>query len=124
MNHKRPINLDLTTLHFPVMAITSIMHRLSGIAVFLLLPFMLYVLQASLASEDTFNNLVTQLHQPLYKILLWVFVSALFYHFMAGVRHMIGDLGYGEEVHQARVSATILIVLTVISTVVIGAWIW
>jgi len=124
MNHKRPINLDLTTLHFPVMAITSIMHRLSGIAVFLLLPFMLYVLQASLSSEESFKNLVIQLHQPIFKALLWVFISALFYHFMAGVRHMIGDLGYGEEVYQARVSATILIVLTIISTVVIGAWIW
>ena len=124
MNHKRPINLDLSTLHFPVMAITSIMHRLSGIAVFLLLPFMLYLLQESLSSAESFSTLQMQLHQPLFKLLLWVFLSALFYHFMAGVRHMIADFGYGEEVHQARVSAVILLLLTVISTGVIGVWVW
>lgn len=124
MNQKRPVNLDLTTLSFPVTAITSIMHRLSGIAVFLLLPFMFYLLQKSLSSAQSFADLHVLLQNGLVKLVIWVFISALFYHFMAGVRHMISDFGYGEDIVTAKKTATILLVLTVISTVGLGVWIW
>ncbi len=124
MNHQRPVNLDLTTIHFPVTAIISIMHRISGIAVFILLPFMLYVLQQSLQSQESFNMLQAFLHYAWVKLLVWIFASALFFHFMAGVRHMIADFGYGEEMATGRKTAIILLVLTVISTIVLGAWIW
>jgi succinate dehydrogenase / fumarate reductase cytochrome b subunit len=124
MNQKRPVNLELSTLHFPIMAITSIMHRLSGIAVFLLLPFMLYLLQQSLHSPESFASLQTYIQCNFVKFLIWGFISALFYHFMAGVRHMIADLGYGETVETARKTAVILLVLTLISTIGFGVWIW
>ncbi len=124
MNQKRPVNLELSTLHFPIMAITSIMHRLSGIAVFLLLPFMLYLLQQSLHSPESFASLQTYLQCNFVKFLIWVFISSLFYHFMAGVRHMIADLGYGETVETARKSSVVLLGLTVISTIGLGVWIW
>lgn len=124
MNQKRPVNLELSTLHFPIMAITSIMHRLSGIAVFLLLPFMLYLLQQSLHSPESFASLQTCIQSNFVKFLIWGFISALFYHFMAGVRHMIGDMGYGESVDTARKTAVILLVFTVISTIGFGVWIW
>ena len=124
MNPKRPINLELSTLHFPVMAITSIMHRLSGVAIFLLLPLMLYLLQESLSSADSFQHLQVWLQNPMMKLMLWFFVSALFYHFMAGIRHMLGDLGWGEEVKTARASAKILLILTVVSTSLLGVWLW
>jgi succinate dehydrogenase / fumarate reductase cytochrome b subunit len=106
------------------MAITSIMHRLSGIAVFLLLPFMLYLLQQSLHSPESFASLQTCIQSNFVKFLIWGFISALFYHFMAGVRHMIGDMGYGESVDTARKTAVVLLVLTVISTIGFGVWIW
>lgn len=124
MNKKRPINLDLTTLHFPVMSITSIMHRISGILVFILLPFMLYYFQQSLGSPESFNQLQTILMSPFHKLILWAFVSALTYHFMAGVRHIIADYGYGETVHTARKTAWILLSLTVLTTIGLGVWIW
>ena len=43
---------------------------------------------------------------------------------MAGVRHMIADLGYGETVDTARKTAVVLLVLTVVSTIGLGVWIW
>ena len=124
MNHQRPVNLDLTTIHFPVTAIISIMHRLSGIAVFILLPFMLYLLQQSLHSLESFHVLQSMSQHAWVKLLVWIFASALFFHFMAGVRHIIADIGYGEEMATGRKTASILLVLTVISTIVLGAWIW
>lgn len=124
MKPKRPINLELTTLHFPITAITSIMHRLSGIAIFLLLPLMLFFLQESLFSLESYNHLQVMLQRPIFKILLWFFASSLTYHFMAGIRHMLADIGMGEEINQARISAIILLVLTVLTTVILGVWIW
>lgn len=124
MTKNRPINLDLTTLHFPIMAITSIMHRLSGIAVFVLLPVMFYFLQQSLASADSFQHLQSILNAPVNKLVVWLFWSALIYHFMAGVRHLLADYGYGETVPVARKTASILLILTVITTAFIGVWIW
>jgi succinate dehydrogenase/fumarate reductase cytochrome b subunit len=43
---------------------------------------------------------------------------------MAGIRHMLADIGMGEEINQARISAIILLVLTVLTTVILGVWIW
>jgi succinate dehydrogenase / fumarate reductase cytochrome b subunit len=124
MNQKRPVNLDLTTLSFPVTAITSIMHRLSGIAVFLLLPYMFYLLQLSLHTEQGFVDVQSMMQNGLHKLLVWLFVSALFYHFMAGVRHIISDFGYGETIVTAKKTANILLLLTVISTIGLGVWLW
>jgi succinate dehydrogenase / fumarate reductase cytochrome b subunit len=124
MNKKRPVNLDLRTLHFPVMAICSIFHRISGVVVFLLLPFMFYLLQASLQSFHSFHQLQACMQHAWMKFLVWGFASALFYHFLAGVRHMIGDLGYGERLQQARQSAKILLLLTIVGVIFLGVWIW
>ncbi len=124
MNQQRPINLDLRTLHFPVMAITSIMHRVSGIIIFVLLPIMVYFLQLSLGSKESYHHLLKLLANPLLKLIVWGFVSALAYHFMAGIRHMIADLGYGETVSTAKKSAKILLGLTVVSTLLLGVWVW
>lgn len=124
MNQKRPVNLDLTTLHFPIMAITSILHRISGIGIFLLLPYMMYFLHQSLGSPETFLDLQYVLQHPINKLILWLFSSALAYHAMAGIRHMIGDLGYGETVLVAKKTAYVLLGLTVITTIALGVWIW
>lgn len=124
MNKKRPINLDLTTLHFPVMAITSILHRISGIIVFVLLPLMLYYLQQSLGSAESFHHLQEQFQNPLHCFMLWGFLAALSYHFMAGVRHLIADYGLGETVTTARKTAWLLLFMTLIVVILLGVWIW
>ncbi|NDH09180.1 MAG: succinate dehydrogenase, cytochrome b556 subunit [Gammaproteobacteria bacterium] len=124
MKQNRPINLDLRTLHFPVMAITSIMHRVSGIIIFILLPFMIYFLQLSLGSKESYLHMLELLDKSFYKLIVWGFLSALVYHFMAGVRHMIADYGYGETVGVAKKTARLLLTLTVMTTVLLGVWVW
>ncbi len=124
VNKKRPINLDLASLKYPPMAIVSILHRISGIVLFLLLPFMLFVLSWSVHSEDRFAQMKVMLANPYYKFLLWMFAAAFAYHLLAGIRHMIMDLGYGETLSSSRRSAVLIIVLTVISTLLLGIWIW
>lgn len=124
MNKKRPVNLDLSTLKFPPMAIASILHRISGVVLFLLLPIMLYLLSMSLRSESTFYELQAMLGLSQYKLVIWAFGAALVYHLFAGIRHMIMDLGFGEQLESARRSAILVIALGVISTLFLGIWIW
>ncbi|WP_419419550.1 succinate dehydrogenase, cytochrome b556 subunit [Legionella sp. D16C41] len=124
MNKKRPVNLDLTTIKFPPMAIASILHRISGLALFLLFPFILYYLDLALASPDSFANLQTILAGIGAKLLLWAFGAALIYHLLAGIRHVIMDAGYGEHVSSGRNSAIFVIVAAIILTLLLGFWIW
>lgn len=124
MNKKRPVNLDLASLKYPPMAITSILHRISGILIFLLLPIMLFLLAKSLHSPQTFVEFTRMLSQPFYKLIVWAFSSALLYHILAGIRHMIMDLGFGEHLSSARNSSMLIIGLGVISIIFLGIWIW
>ncbi|CDZ75891.1 Succinate dehydrogenase cytochrome b556 subunit [Legionella massiliensis] len=124
MNQKRPVNLDLATMKFPAMAIASILHRISGLVMFLLLPYVLYLLHLSLKSAESFGQFQQMLTSPYCKLLLWAFTVALVYHLLAGIRHMIMDLGYGESVCAGRRSAVLVIALAVILTIFLGIWIW
>ena len=124
MNHQRPVNLDLASLKFPPMAIASILHRLSGMVLFFLLPVMLYLLSVSLDSDASFMQLHETLKGPYYKLMLWVFSAALVYHLLAGIRHMLLDVGVGEALVAARLSALGVIAMAALSTGFLGVWIW
>ncbi len=124
MNHQRPVNLDLGSLKYPPMAIASILHRISGLVLFILLPVMLYFLNLSLNSADSFLYLQTLLAFSFCKLILWAFGTALGYHVLAGIRHMLMDIGFGEEVLTASRSANLVIVLAIIVSIILGVRIW
>lgn len=124
MNKKRPVNLDLGSLKFPPMAIASILHRISGVLLFVLLPFMLYILQLSLQSASSFEAMILMLSSPFYKLVLWVFGSSLIYHILAGTRHLFMDMGFGEQLETGRRTSVLVIVLAVVFTIILGIWIW
>lgn len=124
VNKKRPVNLDLTTMKFPPMAIVSILHRISGMIMFLFLPGMLYILELSLKNAQTFDQLKDCLASPWSKLFLWAFSVAVMYHLLAGIRHIIMDFGYGEELNAGRRSAVFVIILAVILSILLGIWIW
>lgn len=123
MNHHRPVNLDLGSLKFPPMAIASILHRISGLALFLLLPLMMYFLSVSLVSLSSFDQLQIMLAKSYNKLLLWAFSTALIYHVLAGFRHIVMDMGWGEQLETARRSAITVIFLAIIFAISLGVWI-
>lgn len=106
------------------MAILSILHRLSGVLLAGLIPLILFVLSVSLHSEASFKNLQAYLASPICKFFVWGALSALIYHLLAGIRHMIMDMGYGEDVATARKSSWFLFALAAIVIAALGAWIW
>lgn len=125
MRETRPINLNLTTMKFPIMAISSILHRISGILLFILFPLMLYFFDMSLKNAGTFSDVTMWVKECLLcKLACWAFISAVAYHLLAGVRHMVMDLGYGESVQVGRQTATAVILLAIISSLFLGIWLW
>lgn len=124
VNHKRPVNLDLRSLTYPPMAIASILHRLSGVLLFVLLPVMLYVFHLSLQSPESFLALQNCLRHPFSKFIVWTFSAAMIYHLIAGVRHLCMDLGWGESLTGGRQSALAVMLLSAILIILLGIWIW
>lgn len=124
MKSNRPVNLKLSTLAFPPMAIASILHRISGIVLFLFLPFILYVLHRSLESEYTFMQLQTMFTCNLIKMALWAFGAALIYHVIAGIRHLLSDMDLGDRLPLARWTAYGAMGLSLILSLFLGMLLW
>lgn len=124
MNKKRPINLDLTTIKFPLNAIASILHRVSGVILFLLVPFLLWVLDNSLFSENSFDTVQSYANLWIVKLLVWLCSFALIYHLLAGIRHLLMDTGWGDTLDAAKRSARWVMVATVVVVVLLGIWLW
>ena len=124
MNSNRPKNLDLTTIELPLPAKASILHRISGFALFFAVAFMLRALGASLESEPSFNELKEVMNGGLAKFITWGILSALGYHFVAGVKHLLMDMGIGETKESGRTGAIITLIAGVVVIVLAGVWVW
>ena len=122
----RPVNLSMgqvleVNLKSPV-AIASILHRLSGVIVFLLVPVLLWILDKSLSSPAGFTQVQAIFNSFIVRFVVWVFVAGLIFHFIAGVKHLLADLGVAEELQSGRVAATISLILSAIG--IIAAFVW
>jgi succinate dehydrogenase / fumarate reductase, cytochrome b subunit len=125
VNKKRPVNLDISTISMPVTAIVSILHRITGIILFVGLAFLFYAFDLSLESQEGFDQVVNALQTNfLVKFVIWGVVSALMYHFVAGVKHLFMDMGCFEELESGRSAAIANIVIAVVLIVLAGVWIW
>lgn len=125
MNKKRPVNLDLRTIKQPLPAITSILHRVTGVALFFGAIFMLYLLDMSLESQQGFDSAVQMMEDSFFaKLIAWGLVSALLYHFFAGVKHLIMDMGHCEELESGRMAAKVTLIAGAVACLISGVWIW
>ena len=124
MKNKRPVNLDISTIHMPLAALTSIAHRISGIIVFIGTAILLWLLDSSLADETSFNAIKTAGMSPVAKFLVWGVLSALAYHMVAGVKHLLMDVGIGESKEGGPRGAKAAIIASAILIVLLGVWIW
>ncbi|MER2543929.1 MAG: succinate dehydrogenase, cytochrome b556 subunit [Candidatus Accumulibacter phosphatis] len=118
---KRPKNLDLPTIRLPLPGILSIIHRISGAGLFLLLPFLLWLFQSSLTSPETFAVAKGVVAHPLAKIVLLGLIWFYMHHFCAGIRYLFLDLHKGVELEAARLSTKVVFVVSIALTLIIGA---
>ena len=124
MKSQRPVNLDLRTIKLPITAYTSILHRISGVILFVGLAVLLYALDKSLASEEGFEQVKACMTSPLAKLVIWGLLSALLYHLVAGVRHLIMDMGIGETLEGGKLGSQIVLAVSAVVIVLAGVWLW
>lgn len=125
VNKQRPVNLDLKTISFPITAIASILHRVSGVITFIALGILLWLLSLSLSSEQGFVQAQAITDTLIVKFILWGILTALVYHVVGGVRHLLMDLGFGEEnLAVASRSARIAFAVTIVLSLLVGVLVW
>lgn len=121
---KRPKNLNLFTIRLPVNAIISILHRMSGMALFLVLPALLWALSQSVQSEVSYTALAGMLQHWLAKLFVIGLSCAFFHHFYAGLRHLAMDVHWMTSLQKARISSSLVLCLDVLSVTALAFVIW
>ena len=124
--NSRPINVgigDLLSFKWPITAISSITHRVAGVVLFIGVAFMLYALDLSLSSEQEFIALKEMMVSPLGKMITWGLLSALGYHFVAGIKHLLMDMGVGETLEGAQFAAKTTLFFSAILIALAAVWV-
>jgi succinate dehydrogenase / fumarate reductase cytochrome b subunit len=125
-HNSRPINVgigDLASFKWPITALSSITHRVAGVVLFIGVAFMLYALDLSLSSEEGFISLKEMMVSPVGKIITWGLLSALAYHFVAGIKHLLMDMGFGETLEGAQFAAKVTLFFSAALVVLAAIWV-
>jgi succinate dehydrogenase / fumarate reductase, cytochrome b subunit len=120
MNKKRPKHLALHKIKLPLPGFVSILHRVSGMFLFLSLPLLLWMLYASLRSIETYTRLLVILQYPVSKLAILGLLWAYLHHFCAGIRYLALDLHLGSSLARARASSWWVLGVSLLLTLLIG----
>ena len=123
MSHSRPKNLNLFTIRFPLPAIVSILHRLSGAVLFLMIPFLLWVFNVSL-TEYGFQSMQQSIASWPVKCIIWLLFIPFCYHLVAGIRHLLSDIHIGCSLQGGKIGAAFTFIVSVIFIILAGVWLW
>jgi succinate dehydrogenase / fumarate reductase cytochrome b subunit len=121
---QRPVNLDLTTIKMHPAANASILHRISGVIMVFAIGILLFTLSTSLSSTEGFAQIQGYLDGIFFKFIMFGCLSALTFHVLAGVRHLLMDLGHFEELDSGNMTAKLILVLWLAISVAVGVWLW
>jgi len=120
----RPKHLNLMQIRLPVPGIISIMHRISGAVLFLLIPLLLWLFQTSLESVASFAEFRSVVAHPLMKLVLLGLLWGYLHHLLAGLRHLFLDLDLGTELATARLTSMIVLATGIVLTLLVGGALW
>ncbi|MBX3708826.1 MAG: succinate dehydrogenase, cytochrome b556 subunit [Gammaproteobacteria bacterium] len=123
MKHPRPKNLNLFTIHFPIPAIVSILHRVSGAFLFLLIPFVLWGFSYSL-TDSGYDALQRWLGTAYVKLIGWLLFIPFCFHLIAGIRHLLSDVHMGDTLTMGRKTAVLTFIIFAALVILAGSWLW
>jgi succinate dehydrogenase / fumarate reductase cytochrome b subunit len=124
MLKQRPKHLDLAKIRLPLPGIVSILHRVSGAALFLSLPVLIYLLHGSLSSAESFESYRALIANPLAKLVLLGLLWAYLHHACAGTRFLFLDIHKGVDLPTARATARIVLIVSLALTLILGVALW
>ena len=121
---KPPIFLNLLKIQLPIAGVSSILHRISAVGIFiLLLPFSIVLVLAS-SSEEGFSTASYLLSFNSTKVLLVLLLTGLTYHYISGIRHLVMDFGYWQTLNAGKISAILTIVLSGLISLILLVVVW
>lgn len=119
---------DLTTYRMPLAAWVSILHRVSGFVMFLLLPLIVWLFDTSVSSEISFDRFSAAFSAGvgfvpgwLFKLVVLAVIWAYLHHLIAGVRHLYMDARHAVSKEFGKSSAIVTLVLSIGLTLILGA---
>ena len=124
MTDSRPILNNPFKYRFPITAIASIAHRLTGVVLFFAIPSALWAMHLIASSPSDFAHLSACLQSVLGKLAIWVILVSLAYHVLAGIRHLVMDCGFAESLAAAKFSSWLVLILAVVIMIILGVWLW
>ena len=104
----RPFYLNLLKIHLPVTGYVSILHRISGLLMFLAIPFFVYLLDISVQGSEGYNRAAQILQMPLIQVLSLLLLWSIIHHLFAGIRFLLTDFDIGLEKKQATLYAWVV----------------
>ncbi|MCG7546604.1 MULTISPECIES: succinate dehydrogenase, cytochrome b556 subunit [Pseudoalteromonas] len=125
MKRERPTNLAIQTMALPITAYASILHRVSGVIVWMALVVLLPLLIFALQSTHNFSTLTSLFTENfLIQFIVWGLLTALGYYCLGTIKHIIQEFGYFEELASGCMISRVAIGLGIVLSIVIGVWIW
>jgi len=121
---QRPKHLALNEIRLPLPGIVSILHRVSGAGLFLMLPLLLSLFGNSVGSPETFAAYKETVSNWFVKLILFGLLWAYLHHFCAGIRFLLLDMHKGLDLQTARLTSKIVLGVSLTLTVIIGVWLW
>jgi len=119
MTDNRPVYLNLIKIRLPLTGIVSFAHRISGVLLFLFIPFSVYLLDLSVQSAESFAAVKQLLDQPLMLALQLLIIWSIAHHFFAGIRFLLIDAEIGVEKSQARIGSWLVFLAEAIAILLI-----
>ena len=122
----RPVFMNLPWLasKMSITAKISILHRASGVLMFLAIPLVLCLFQASLTNAEVYAKCHAIASLPVLKLIYLVLIWAIMHHLCAGVRYLLLDRHIGVDRITAQKTARWVLVVSIILTILLGALIW
>ena len=124
LKKQRPKHLALNEIRLPLPGIVSILHRVSGAGLFLMLPVLLSLFGSSLGSADSYAAYKAVVGNIFVKLLLMGLLWAYLHHFCAGIRFLLLDMHKGIDLPSARNSARLVLIVSLTLTAIVGAKLW
>jgi len=116
---KRPVYLNLLKIRLPLPGVISFAHRITGVILFLAIPFAVYLLDQSVQSPQSFAKVQQMLDQPLMLFVQVLLLWSLAHHFFAGIRFLLIDAEIGVEKTSARTGSWLVLLAETITLLVI-----
>jgi len=107
----RPFFLNLIKIRLPITGVVSIFHRVSGVVLFLAIPWSVYLLELSLTGDEGFNAVLNHLDQVFIKLVLLILTLSIVHHFFAGIRFLLTDFDIGLGKQQSKNTAWMVFIL-------------